>query len=68
MTDHHGLLTDPRVTGLHFSRNTDGAFDIEVCFNGRVFKRTGCETTGQAWRLASEQIYGMRSDIAEKAA
>lgn len=53
-----GLLTDPRVTGLHFGRNQDDkTFGIEVTCNGRIFKRVGFDSTKAAYWWASEQIY-----------
>lgn len=53
------LLTDCRVTGLHFGRSSEKTFDIEVTHGGRIFKRSGFETPGQAWRWAIGQVYGV---------
>lgn len=55
----NNLLTDRRVTGLHFGRNSEKTYDIEVTHGGRIFKRSGFESPGQAWRWGSEQVYGI---------
>lgn len=52
------LLTDPRVTGLHFTSGPDVGIGIEVTHKGRVFKRIGFETSSSAYRWACEQVYG----------
>jgi hypothetical protein len=62
------LLTDRRVTGLHFTTGPDVGIGIEVTHNGRVFKRIGFETSKLAYRWACEQVYGSAPVAAQEVA
>jgi len=55
----NNLLTDLRVTGLHFGRGPDKTHAIEVTFGGRIFKRTGFHSKNSEFR----QQYALAREV-----